>query len=62
MADVANNLTVVKKKYENFERRLFEQKFSSTQNVIKDTAQLIEKIEISQGKLTQTALNAKKDL
>ena len=43
--DVAGNMQILKRKYENFEKTLFEKKFSETRYVIKDTTQLIEKIQ-----------------
>lgn len=43
--DVTANLDILKRKYENFEKNLFDKKFGETKYVIKDTAQLIEKIQ-----------------
>jgi len=41
---------------------LFEKKFSETRNVIKDTTQLIQKIESEQKNLMETAATARDDL
>jgi hypothetical protein len=43
--DVAGNLQILSRKYETFEKTLFEKKFSETRYVIKDTTQLVEKIQ-----------------
>lgn len=49
--DVSNKLNQLQQKYENFERSLFEMKFSETKNLIKDTAKIIEKIQNQQDRL-----------
>ena len=52
----------MKQKYENFERSLFEMKFSETKNIIKDTAKIIEKIQNQQDRLIQACANVKEEL
>ena len=60
--DVSGKLDVIKRKYETFENILFEKKFNETTAVIKDSAQLIEKIQTQQDKLFQAADGVKEDL
>lgn len=62
VTDAASNLQILKRKYENFEKTLFEKKFSETRYIIKDTTQLIEKIQTQQDKLSKTAANARDDV
>ena len=57
-----NNLQVLKRKYENFEKTLFQKKFSDTKYVIKDTAQLIEKIQTQQDNLSREAAKARQGI
>ena len=58
----ANQIAILKKKYQTFEGQLFSKQVEETRYVIKDTEDLIEKIEIQEENLKNLVEQATKNL
>ena len=60
--EIKSNLVTLKKQYKIFEQGLFEKKNAETKYVIKDTNQLVQKIEDQRRKINKELVKAKDDL
>mmetsp|Transcript_21886 Transcript_21886/g.33966 ORF Transcript_21886/g.33966 Transcript_21886/m.33966 type:complete len:258 (-) Transcript_21886:4579-5352(-) len=62
LLETSQNMKLLKKQYESFEKSLFDKKMVETKYVIKDTNQLIEKIKEQADKITAEVARAKDEI